>query len=129
VIGSRYLVRRCRVSVVATGRVSGDVLRGHLDLLVLAVLDEGGGHGYEIAQRLRERSEGVFDVGEGTLYPLLHRLERDHVVASRWQEGTAGPRRRVYRLTGAGQEALAARRGEWAVLTQSVERVLRPATS
>lgn len=108
---------------MATG-LSGDQVRGHLDLLLLSVLQGAPAHGYEIARRLRARSEGVLDLGEGTLYPALHRLERDGLVASAWQSGEGGPRRRVYRLTRGGRRALGAQRRQWEMLARTVEAVL-----
>jgi PadR family transcriptional regulator, regulatory protein PadR len=92
-------------------------LKGNLDMLLLAVLAAGPGHGYSIITRLRERSDGAFDLPEGTVYPALHRLE------STWQV-VAGRRRRLYRLTAAGQESLAAEARQWRSFSGSVARVL-----
>lgn len=100
-----------------------EVLKGHLDALVLAALEHEPAHGYAIIQRLRRRSEDVFRLPEGTVYPALHRLERDGLVKSRWT-AASGRRRRVYRLTGAGAEALAVRRLEWKTFSRAVEAVL-----
>jgi len=90
----------------------GEALKGHLDLLLLAVLEKGPAHGYVIIDMLRERSAGTFDLPEGTVYPALHRLEADGLLSSQWSEN-AGRRRRVYQLTQAGRLALAARQEEW----------------
>lgn len=99
-------------------------LRGHLDLLLLATLREAGpAHGYAVIASLRERSGGAFDLPEGTVYPALHRLERDGLVDSQWDASTAR-RRRVYRLTAAGASALAARRGDWRSFARGVQAVL-----
>jgi PadR family transcriptional regulator PadR len=103
--------------------VKPEVLKGHLDALVLAALEREPAHGYAIIQRLRSRSDDVFRLPEGTVYPALHRLERDGLVKSRWT--TAGGRkRRVYRLTRDGAEALAVRRLEWKTFSRAVEAVL-----
>ena len=69
-----------------------EALKGHLDGLILATLQVGPAHGYAIAQTLRARSDGAFDLPEGTLYPALHRLERAGMVASEWstEAGAAG---------------------------------------
>ena len=83
-----------------------EALKGHLDLLLMSVLDDAPAHGYLVIDRLRERSEGAFDLPEGTVYPALHRLERSGLLESRWDE-TAARRRRIYALTGRGQAALA----------------------
>ncbi|MDQ6796739.1 MAG: helix-turn-helix transcriptional regulator [Actinomycetota bacterium] len=98
-------------------------LKGHLDVLLLAVVDIRPAHGYAIISALREQSEGVFDLPEGTVYPALHRLEEAGLVRSRWGE-VGGRRRRVYELTGNGATALADRRREWRQFAMSVDNVL-----
>jgi PadR family transcriptional regulator PadR len=103
--------------------VKAEVLKGHLDALVLAALEHEPAHGYAVIQRLRRRSADVFRLPEGTVYPALHRLERDRLVKSRWVIAN-GRRRRVYRLTRAGEEALAVRRLEWKTFSRAVEAVL-----
>ena len=99
-------------------------LRGHLDLLLLATLrDAGPAHGYAIIASLRERSLGAFNLPEGTVYPALHRLERDGLVDSEW-DASASRRRRVYRLTAAGASALAGRRRDWRDFARGMQAVL-----
>src|SRR4051794_19225634 len=83
-----------------------DLLRGQLDSLLLAVLAEGPRHGYAIAEELRGRTAGELELAEGTLYPALHRLERDGLLESRWSTD-APRRRRVYAVTTRGRAALA----------------------
>ncbi len=103
--------------------MKAEVLKGHLDALVLAALEQEPAHGYAIIKRLQRRSHDVFRLPEGTVYPALHRLERDGLVKSRWTSDS-GRRRRVYRLTRAGGEALAVRRLEWKTFSRAVEAVL-----
>jgi PadR family transcriptional regulator PadR len=98
-------------------------LKGHLDLLLLSVLGTGAGHGYAVIGRLRERSEGDLDLAEGTVYPALHRLERAGLVRSDC-DTHGGRRRRVYALTGAGQEALVEQRQTWQRFTTVVDAVV-----
>ena len=98
----------------------GEALKGHLDLLLLAVLENGPAHGYAIIERLRERSGGTFDLPEGTIYPALHRLEEDQLLNSEWTEG-AGRRKRVYRLTAKGSQELTRRQAEWRRFAQAVD--------
>src|SRR5437763_1639712 len=98
-------------------------LKGHLDVLLLAVLDAQPAHGYAVISALRERSEGAFDLPEGTVYPALHRLEHAGLVSSQWGQ-VGGRRRRVYRLTGAGSTALAERRRQWDEFAVGVGNVL-----
>lgn len=102
----------------------GDVLRGHLELLLLACLQRGDAHGYLIMERLRERSGGAFDLPEGTIYPLLRRLEQRSLVTSRWDE-VGGRERRVYKLTAAGRRQLRLDTHEWKGFVAAVQRVLR----
>jgi PadR family transcriptional regulator, regulatory protein PadR len=98
-------------------------LKGHLDLLLLAVLERGPAHGYAIITALRDTSGGAFDLPEGTIYPALHRLEAAGLLRSGWSEA-AGRRRRVYQLTGAGSLALRDRRDQWRRFAGGVQSVL-----
>lgn len=100
-----------------------DLLKGHLDLVLLACLREGPAHGYLISKRLRELSLGEFDLLEGTLYPALHRLEAASLIRSSWSE-ESGRRRRVYRLTRKGSHILGERKAEWHKFTRTVNVVL-----
>ena len=99
-----------------------DLVRGHLDGLLLAVLADSPGHGYDLIQRLAARSGGAFDLPEGTVYPALHRLERAGLAASEWSTA-GGRRRRVYRLTPSGRRANGAARAEWAAFSRAVDLV------
>jgi PadR family transcriptional regulator PadR len=103
--------------------MKAETLKGHLEALVLAVLADEPLHGYAVIEALRRRSEGAFELAEGTLYPVLHRLEADGLLASSWSEA-AGRRRRVYRLTRNGRRALARRREEWSSFVRAVDSVL-----
>ena len=98
-------------------------MKGNLDLLVLAVLVAAPAHGYQVAERLRHRSDGAFDLPEGTIYPGLHRLEARGYVTSSWEQ-VGGRRRRVYALTGSGHRQLSAQRREWAAFTEGMAAVL-----
>ena len=98
-------------------------LKGNLDLLLLSILAAGPAHGYAIISALRERSEGTFDLPEGTIYPALHRLEEAGLLASSWAQAE-GRRRRVYGLTDEGAAALAAQRTEWRRFARGVQAVL-----
>jgi PadR family transcriptional regulator PadR len=101
-------------------------VRGHLDLLLLSVLDEGGPvHGYAVITALRQRSQGAFDLPEGTVYPALQRLERAGLVASHWDESTPR-RRRVYQLTDDGRRVHAAKKQEWRGFVAGVQAVIGP---
>lgn len=97
-------------------------LKGTLDLLLLSVLSGGPAHGYAVITALRDRSDGTFDLPEGTVYPALHRLERAGLLASEWSSA-GGRRRRTYRLTAAGQRALAGERTGWRQFARGVDAV------
>lgn len=99
----------------------GDVVRGHLDLLLLAVLSRSPAHGYAIIQELKR---GAFDLPEGTIYPALQRLERDGLVSSAWTVAS-GRRRRVYTVTAAGRSALRVQKLEWRNFSRALDTVLR----
>jgi PadR family transcriptional regulator PadR len=100
-----------------------DTLRGHVDLLLLAALGRGPAHGYALADALKERSGGVFELAEGTIYPALYRLERQGLVASSWEDGRTR-RRRVYRLTRRGRGELSKQHDAWRGFAHAMEAVL-----
>ena len=100
-----------------------DAVKGHLDPLLLAVLERGPLHGYAIIDALRTGSGGVFDLPEGTVYPALHRLERSGRVSSR-RELINGRERRVYRLSWQGKVTLRERRESWQLFAAAVGQVL-----
>ncbi len=89
-----------------------DLLRSHVDLLILAALQSGPAHGYAIIEDIRERSQGDFTLPEGTIYPALHALETRGLLASEWQD-VDGRRRRVYRLTARGVATMEEKRDDW----------------
>ncbi len=101
----------------------GQLLKGHLDLLLLSVLVDGPLHGYRIIESIRERSDAVLDLGEGTVYPALHRLERAGWLASAWSTED-GRRRRTYRLTPQGEREMARQRTEWRQFNTAMTRVM-----
>jgi PadR family transcriptional regulator len=103
--------------------MSSEQLKGHVDPLVLAILEGGPSHGYAIIESLRERSGGVFDLPEGTIYPALHRLEHAGAITSR-REVIGGRQRRVYRLSARGRAALGERRTNWSAFSSAIDRAL-----
>jgi DNA-binding PadR family transcriptional regulator len=98
-------------------------LHGHLDVLLLAIVSAGPAHGYAIIDELRRRSGGAFDLPEGTVYPALHRLERDGLLTSDWSTD-GSRRRRAYALTPRGQAGLRTRRDAWREFAAAIETVL-----
>jgi len=101
----------------------GQILKGHLDFLLLGALSSGPAHGYAVAERLRARSGGALDLPEGTLYPALHRLERSRLLTSTWAE-VNGRRRRMYQVTAKGRRALAKQQDEWVAFRKAVDGVV-----
>jgi PadR family transcriptional regulator, regulatory protein PadR len=99
-----------------------DVSRGHLDLLLLGAVARAPLHGYAIVEAIRDASEGAFDLGEGTVYPALYRLEGAALLAST-ASIVNGRKRRTYRLTARGRKELAAQKREWQSFVQAVEAV------
>jgi|SRR3972149_1932591 len=107
--------------------ISGDKLRGHLEVLILATLEQGEAHGLEILRRLELRGCGLLRLKEGSLYPALYRLEAAGQIAAVWEaepHGRRGARRRIYRLTPKGVRMLARGRGEWRTFTETLGQIL-----
>lgn len=100
------------------------MLRGHLDPLILAILENRPTHGYGLIESLKDRSGGLFALPEGTVYPALYRIEQAGLIASR-TETIGGRERRRYRLTARGRRVLADRREEWGTFSRAVSNVLR----
>jgi DNA-binding PadR family transcriptional regulator len=106
--------------------MKADALRGHLDALLLAVLDDGPRHGYAVIEALQARSGGALALPTGTVYPALRRLERAGYVESAWST-VGGRERRTYRLTGSGRRALDSERSAWQQFTDTIGAFLTPA--
>src|ERR1051325_10391617 len=101
-----------------------DSLQGTLDLLILKTLELGPNHGFGITLHIQNASEGLLRVEEGSLYPALHRLERQQLVTAEWKTTTNGRRARVYTLTASGQQRLQEAENSWASLSKGVGKVL-----
>lgn len=107
--------------------INGDKLRGHLEVLILASLERGEGHGLEILRRLEVGGCGLLKLKEGSLYPALYRLEAGGEVEAVWEKeshGRRGARRRIYRLTTKGKRRLQIGRGEWAEFVTTLGGIL-----
>ena len=101
-----------------------ELLQGTLDLLILQTLRWGPQHGYAIAQAIQAGSSDVLQVDTGSLYPALHRLEKQKWIAATWKVSANKQRTRVYRLTAAGRRQLAAERSRWQMLADAIAGVL-----
>lgn len=100
-----------------------ELLRGSLDLMVLSVLADKPQYGYAIQKQIRDASRGQVQLPAGTLYPLLHRLESDRLIRSKWEQET-GRKRKWYEITAAGRKQLASQAKQWSSYSQCVERLL-----
>jgi PadR family transcriptional regulator, regulatory protein PadR len=100
-------------------------LQGHLDGMLLAILKAGPLHGYAIVEEMCRRSDGEFDLAEGTVYPALHRLEAAGLLSSSW-EVVSGRRRRVYALSHSGTAAVRERAASWLAFRSAVDAVFAP---
>ena len=103
--------------------IGRELRRGSLELIVLHLLAPGEAYGYEIVSKVTARTNGALEVTDGTLYPVLYRLERAGLLASRWTK-PEGRRRRVYRLTRRGRAELDRERKEWKSFANAIESVL-----
>jgi transcriptional regulator len=101
-----------------------DLLQGTLDLLILKTLALGPQHGWGISQRIRQISDDVLRVNQGSLYPALHRLEEQGWIAAEWGVSENNREARFYHLTRTGQRQLQAETAQWARVTAAVSRVL-----
>lgn len=116
---------------MATGRdddrkgIARELRRGSLELIVLHLLSLGEAYGYQIVTTLAERTNGSLEVTDGTLYPVLYRLERAGFVAIRWETPDRGVPRKYYRLTRPGHVELARLTDEWNAFASAMARLLR----
>ncbi len=101
-----------------------DLLRGALEPIILEVIAGGATYGYEIAKAIEAASSGKLLAQEGTLYPALHRLEKQRLLAAEWGVSPEGRKRKHYRLTPLGQKERLARRKEWQSFTRTVNQIL-----
>ena len=101
-----------------------DLLQGTLDLLVLKTLSWGPAHGYAIARWIQQLTGQVLDVGEGSLYPALHRLEKRKLLKSSWGLSRNNRRAKYYEITAKGREALASEASTWSSFTKAVTTVM-----
>lgn len=104
-----------------------DVLRGTLDLLILRVIATGPEHGWGIAERIEQQSKEALQIGQGSLYPALQRLELKGWIGSGWQVTDQNRRAKYYHLTATGRRALAAETASWRRYVAAVDLILGPA--
>lgn len=105
-------------------KIEKSLLSGSTPLLVLSLLKDGDKYGYEMADELAKRSDNTFQLKEGTLYPLLHTLEKNGMVKSYTKEGPGGRERRYYHLTKDGRSQLEHKTQEWKLFSEKVNAVI-----
>lgn len=103
-----------------------ELVQGTLDLLILQTLQWGPQHGHGIGQAIRTRSQDVLQVEHGSLYPALHRLEKQGWLASDWRTSEANRRAKYYSLTPQGRMQLVAEQSKWKQLVRAVARTVKP---
>jgi PadR family transcriptional regulator PadR len=105
------------------GKVNKELLKGASDIIIMQALQKQPLYGYEIARQIREQSGDVFSMGEGTLYPILHKLESQGLLESFWEEYD-GRKRKYYALTRSGKKLLKERTEEWVALAAGMQTLL-----
>ena len=105
-------------------KVDKSLLSGSTSMLILALLKDGDKYGYEMVDELDRRSDHTFQLKEGTLYPLLHTLEKNKLVTSYTKAGPGGRERKYYSLTDEGREQLETKKKEWHLFSEKVNSVL-----
>ncbi len=104
-------------------KVSKELLKGSTTMLVLNLLNDQNMYGYEMIKKLKEKSENVFELKEGTLYPILHSLEEKGLINSYW-DNTTGKNRKYYTITSKGKNSLKEKQKEWKVFSNGINNVL-----
>jgi len=108
-------------------RPEKELVGASTSLLVLGILAKSASYGYEIVRRVNDEAEGLFEWQEGTIYPLLHKLEKERLVRTQWQDAETGRRRKYYYITAAGLESLAGQAEKWEAFHALVNRVVEVA--
>jgi len=105
-------------------KIDSELMKGSTSILILTLLERQDMYGYQITQLLKEKSENVFELKEGTLYPMLHGLENENAVQSYWLDADNGKRRKYYRITLDGRRLLNHKKSEWQLYTRVVNSVI-----
>lgn len=105
--------------------IGRELKRGSIELIVLHLLARGEGYGYDIVSQLTAETDGALEITDGTLYPVLYRLERAGLVAVRWETPARGVPRKYYRLTPAGRIELERLTHEWTTFARAMSKLLR----
>jgi PadR family transcriptional regulator, regulatory protein PadR len=101
--------------------VNKEMMKGSIDILLLSLIEKEDLYGYEIAKRLKEKSNDLYSMGEGTLYPALQRLEKQNLIKAYWGDSESGGRRKYYSITEEGKKELSKKLNEWDVLNNLIK--------
>ena len=104
-------------------RISRELLKGSTNMLVLSLLENEDMYGYEMIRKLTEKSENIFELQEGTLYPILHGLEEKNYITSYWDE-TGKKKRKYYSITNEGKKYLKEKKEEWRTFSSGINQVV-----
>lgn len=105
-------------------KINKELMKGSTSILILSLLEIEDMYGYQISQAIKEKSKYVFDLKEGTLYPMLHGLENENAVQSYWVDADNGKRRKYYKITDGGRKLLFQKKEEWEYYTNAVNSVI-----
>ncbi|TDT50263.1 PadR family transcriptional regulator [Fonticella tunisiensis] len=106
------------------GKISSDLLRGHTDTIVLRILMDGDSYGYEIYKKIIEKSEGLYELKEATLYSSFRRLEQEGSITSYWGDETQGGRRKYYKITPLGERVYNLNKQDWEFTKKIIDKLL-----
>lgn len=101
-----------------------DILRGHIETIILRILSKGDSYGYEITKMIIEDGEGLIDVKDATIYTAFRRMEKNELLTTYWGDGMEGARRRYYTLTEKGKEEYRQRKEEWESIRRILDRLI-----
>ena len=104
-------------------KINKELLKGSTTMLILEMLKNQNMYGYEMIKKLSEKSQNVFELKEGTLYPILHGLEEENLITSYWDE-TTSKKRKYYSITEKGKKSLKEKKEEWKIFSSGINRVI-----
>ena len=105
-------------------KINRELMKGSTSILILSLLDKEDMYGYQITHELKKLSENVFELKEGTLYPMLHSLENEKAIESYWLDANNGKRRKYYKITKIGKILLEDKKSEWQIYTRAINSVI-----
>lgn len=105
-------------------KINKELMKGSTSILILSLLDKEDMYGYKIVHELKVLSKNVFELKEGTLYPMLHSLENEKAIESYWFNTENGKRRKYYKITRSGKKLLADKKSEWRIYTRAIDSVI-----